>query len=171
VKIRKKFRIFRGNHLDRAGVPGDPPVCRFYILAVENFYISRFLEKWAGGFHGPGLETGEPGIIFACLPSVQDSVLIDSPVTAFQANKVKKPGGWFWDFGTTRPLFNRQTKERPKARAGNEKKGVHATRGRVSKGTTDETRPRPPGSPRAKMDEQKFRNELRKSEKNFESPR
>lgn len=55
------------------------------------------------------LETGHPGIIFAYLLAVQDNVLIDSPVTAFQANKVKKPGGWFCGFRATRLPFTWHT--------------------------------------------------------------
>ncbi len=125
------------------------------------------------------LETGHPGIIYAYLLVVQDNVLIDSPVTAFQANKVKKTGGWFYGFCTTRPLFIRDTKKTPKARAGNTKEGVYATRGCVSTGTTRETRPRPRGQLFLifstsqlinsfplffSTDEEKFRNEFRKSE-------
>lgn len=81
------------------------------------------------------LETDHPGIIYAYLLSIQDNVLTNSPVTAFQANKVKKTGGWFCGFRTTRLPFTWHTKQRLKGRAGNVKKGVYATRGCVSMGT------------------------------------
>jgi hypothetical protein len=116
------------------------------------------------------LETGHPGIIYAYLLSVQDNVLIESPVTAFQANKVMKPGGWFCVSRITRPFFIRYTKKTPEAGPGNAKKGVYATGGCVSTGTREETRPRPRGSFLLKMDEETFRNEFRKSESIYEIP-
>ncbi len=125
------------------------------------------------GCHGPGWEMDHPGIIYAYLLVVRDSVLIDSPVTAFQANKVKKPGGWLRGHRTTRPFLSGIRKRRLGPGLKNQKRGYSrsATRGCVLTGTTDETQPRSPGKSPVKGVEEKFRNELRKSEKNFECPR